>query len=281
MKLNDQINRIGARLAAVSAAIGLSFAASSASAMERHFTFTYEPETMVAGATEVEQWVTLAAGRTHVTGEGNYHRWDFRTELEHGVTDNWQASLYLNFSQESFFDPSTSISSSTFSFKGVSLENIVNIVNPANHAVGISLYLEPTYSGEEAEIETKIILGQRHGDWKWALNLSHAVEWEDNLHEIEGEFGASFGITRFFSKRWSVGLEVMNINKAPEYKYIETSSIYVGPVVTYRAEKWWATLSAMPQVFGRNWDGVNDGERNLDLVHNERVNVRLLIGFDL
>ena len=63
--------------------------------------------------------------------------------------------------------------------------------------------------------------------------------------------------------------------------YFSATAVYVGPVVSYRAEKWWATLTVMPQVFGRNWDGVNDGARNLDLVHNERINIRLIFGFDL
>ncbi|MBI3882117.1 MAG: hypothetical protein HY301_18915, partial [Verrucomicrobia bacterium] len=152
----------------------------------------------------------------------------------------------------------------------------------ANHCVGVSLYLEPSYAGETAEIEQKIILGQRHGDWKWALNLNHAVEWENSLHDIEGEFGAAFGLTRFLGKHWAVGLEARNINRSPRYSYIETSSIHVGPVVSFRQEKWSATLTVMPQVFGRNWkDGADDRSRNLDLIHNERVSVRLIIGFDL
>jgi len=104
----------------------------------------------------------------------------------------------------------------------------VNIVNPANHAVGVSLYLEPRYSGEEAEIETKIIVGQRHGDWKWALNLTHAVEWEDNLRAFEGEFGASFGIARRIGKQWSVGVEALSITKLPDYKMFESTAVYLG-----------------------------------------------------
>src|ERR1051325_3056202 len=276
-------NRSSARLNTALIGLGLAFASlPPAGATERLFTFTYEPVTMVAGAAEVEQWVTLGVGRASQSGQGNYNRWDFRTELEHGITDTWQAALYLNYSHESFFDATAlDPNMSQFSFKGVSLENIVNIVNPANHAVGVSLYLEPRYSGEEAEIETKIILGQRHGDWKWSLNLTHAVEWEDNLHALEGEFGASFGIARTFGKKWSVGVEALSVTKVPDYKEFETTAIYLGPVVSYRSEKWWATMTVMPQVFGRNWEGVNDGAHNLDLVHNERVNIRLLIGFDL
>ncbi len=47
------------------------------------------------------------------------------------------------------------------------------VLNPAEHAVGLTLYLEPRYSGDQAEVEEKIILGQRHGNWKWAFNLTH------------------------------------------------------------------------------------------------------------
>lgn len=256
-----------------------------ASALERSFTYTYEPETLPEGATELEQWVTLRAGRRELAGGANtvqnFNRWQFRTELEYGVTDIYQVALYLNSQQESFRDTSTGTDMSKFAFKGVSLENIVNIVNPANHAVGVSLYLEPGYSGDEAEIEQKIIFGQRHGNWKWALNLNHAVEWEHQLHDIEGEFGAAFGLTRFVGKQWAVGFEARNVNAMPDYKRVEYSAVYVGPVVSFRQEKWWTTLTVMPQVFGRNWDGANDGHRNLDLTHNERVNIRLLIGFNL
>jgi hypothetical protein len=52
-------------------------------------------------------------------------------------------------------------------------------------------------------------------------------------------------------------------------------------VVSYRQEKWWATLSVMPQVFGRNYEGDPDGYRNLELEGHERYNVRLLIGISL
>jgi hypothetical protein len=253
-------------------------------ANDRRFTYVYEPETMPAGAMEVEQWVSLRAGRKELVGGvndlQNYNRWDLRTELEYGVTDIYQIALYLNYGQKSYRD-AMGVDFSEFSFNGVSFENIVNILNPATHAVGVSLYLEPGYSGDEAEIETKIIIGQRHGAWKWALNLEHAVEWENQLNDVEGEFGASFGLARNLGKQWSVGIEARSVTKMPDYKEVESTAVYIGPVVSYRSESWWATLTVLPQVFGRNWDGANDAARNLDLVHNERLNIRLLIGFDL
>src|SRR6266404_3165111 len=167
---------------------------------ERRFTYTYEPETMPQGGMEFEQWITLRTQRTSggEVKQGNYNLWEFREELEYGVTDNYSVSLYLNAAAESFRDYNFTppANTSSFDFKGVSVENRYMAHNPAEHAVGLTLYLEPRYSGNEAEVEEKIILGQRHGNWKWAFNLSHATEWLDNLRTTEGEVDVSFGLAR-------------------------------------------------------------------------------------
>jgi len=251
-----------------------------AHANDRLFTYTYEPETMPEGAMEFEQWITSRAGRTSAVGQDKYNRWDLREELEYGVTDNYTVSLYLNTKSESYVD-SADEDYSKFSFEGISLENKYLVLNPAEHAVGLSLYLEPSYSGEEAELEQKIIIGQRHGDWKWALNLTHATEWEDHLEETVGEFEASFGVARHLNSRFALGLEARINSETKEYEEWESTAVYVGPVVSYRTDRWWAALSVMPQVWGKNYGGNPDGNTHLDLDHNERMNVRLIIGVDL
>jgi hypothetical protein len=251
----------------------------SASATERYFTYTYEPETMPKGLLEYEQWITLRAGRNKAVGQDNFNRWELRHELEYGVTDNYTLSLYLNESSESFRDPVTHANHSDFHFDGVSLENRFMVLNPADHAVGLALYLEPRYAGDEAEVEQRIILGQRHGDWKWALNLTHATEWSDNLHETEGEVEVSLGLTRNLGTRWSVGVEARDHNELPEYRIWENTALYFGPVATYRQEKWWATLTIMPQIFGASFHGNPDGNRWLELEGHERWNIRLIFGF--
>lgn len=251
-----------------------------AHATDRLFTYTYEPETMPEGAMEFEQWITSRAGRNSTVGQDKYHRWDLREELEYGVTDNYTIALYLNAKSESYVDAADN-SVSEFEFEGVSLENKYLVLNPAEHCVGLSLYLEPTFAGNEAELEQKIILGQRHGDWKWALNLTHATEWEDNFEEVVAEFEGSFGIARHLNSRWAVGLEARCKTEIEEYEEPESTAIYVGPTVSYRTEGWWAALSVMPQVWGNNYGSNPDGNSHLDLDHNERLNVRLLIGIDL
>jgi hypothetical protein len=250
-----------------------------AQADERRFTYSYEPETMPEGATEFEQWVTLRTQRNKTVGQDNFNRWEMRTALEYGVTDNYSVEFYLNWKSESFRDPATGSDNSKSEFNGISLENRYMVLNPANHAVGLTLYLEPRFSGEEAEIEQKIILGQRHGDWKWAFNLTHATEWSENFHKTEGELEASFGLARDLGKHWSLGLELRDHNELPEYRKWENTALFVGPVVSYRQEKWWAALTVLPQVYGANFGANPDGNRHLELEGHERVNIRLLFGF--
>lgn len=265
------------------AAASLCFAVAKAD--ERRFTYTYEPELLPQGAWEFEQWITLRTQRTSggEVRQGNYNLWELREELEYGVTDNYSLSLYLNTSAESFRDYSQSpaVNHSDFHFDGISLENRYMALNPANHPIGLTFYLEPRFSGDEAEIEEKIIVGQRYGDWKWAFNLVHATEWSDNLHTVEGEVEADLGIARDLDKHWSLGVEFRDHNELPDYRIWENTALFVGPSLSYRQEKWWATLSILPQIFGANFNGNPGGDSQLELEAHERVNIRLLFGITL
>src|SRR5678815_1738696 len=91
-------------------------------ANERIFTYSYQPETMPKGAWEVEQWATLRAGRNATVGQKDYKRWEFRTEAEYGVTDNYTVSLYVNESYETFRDPAGG-STHDLCWDGISIEN--------------------------------------------------------------------------------------------------------------------------------------------------------------
>jgi hypothetical protein len=253
----------------------------TAYANERFFTYTYEPETLPSGTTEFEQWVTLRTQRSEDAGQENYNRWELRDELEYGVTDNYTAAFYLNLLESTNYkDPATGNTVSDTEFKGVSIENRYMLWNPAEHAVGVTLYAEPAYSGDEAEIEERIIIGQRHGDWKWALNLVNETEWDLNGGGSEGVFEVDLGLTRHLSPRWSLGLEFRNHNVIPAYDEWEFTAFFLGPVVTFTTEKWSATLTVLPQVWGTNTDGGPDpdGVSGLELVDHERLDVRLIFG---
>jgi hypothetical protein len=277
------LGKVGKVVVAIGAACLM--CAFDAQADNRRFTYTYEPELLPKGGLEFEQWVTLGTQRT-AGGEvqqENYNLWEIREELEYGVTDNYSVSLYLNFSAESYRDHSKDpiVNTSDFNFDGVSIENRYMVWDPAKKPVGLTLYLEPRFAGDEAELEQKIILGQRYGDWKWAFNLVHATEWSDNWHQTEGELEADIGVARDLSNKWSLGLELRNHNELPDYRIWENTALFLGPVVSYRQERWWAALSVMPQIWGKNFDGNPDNNTTFELEGHEHLNVRLLISFSL
>ena len=252
--------------------------AGSAAANERYFTYTYEPETMPKGGWEFEQWVTSRLTRNANVGQEGFQRWELRHSAEYGVTDNYTVELYVNENIQSFRDPMAGSSSTTFTFDGISVENRFLVLNPAEHAVGLTLYVEPRFSGPEFELEEKIILGQRQGNWKWALNLTHATDWSNHFRQVEGEVEASFGIARDLGKHWAVGLELRDHNEIPDYRRWENTAIFLGPTVSYRRANWWTALSVMPQVYGANFTGNPDGISHLDLQGHERLDVRLVFG---
>lgn len=263
----------------LAAGLGAALSSSTALAHERLFTYSYEPETMPQGLFEYEQWATLRTQRNDAVGQANYNKWEVRHSLEYAVTDNYTVEGYVNWNYESFHDPVNGEGNSDFHFDGISIENRYMVLNPAEKPVGLTLYLEPRIALDEAEVEEKIILGQRHGKWKWALNLTHATEWSDNFHTTEGEVEGTFGLAYNLNKHWAVGIEARDHNEVPDYSQWENTAVFLGPVVSYHVEKWWATLTVMPQIYGANFIDDPDKNHHFDLEGHEKLDVRLIVGF--
>src|SRR5215475_9941300 len=68
------------------------FCVSLARADEAIFAWTYTTDLLPKGKWEFEQWMTARWEKEH----GAYNVFDFREELEYGLTDNLQIALYLN-----------------------------------------------------------------------------------------------------------------------------------------------------------------------------------------
>ncbi len=253
--------------------------AGTALADNRIFTYTYEPEVEPKGDWELEQSVTSRLGRNAAVGQQEYQKWEFRTEIEHGVTDRYTVGLYINDTYVHERDPVSGKTTDDNRFTGISIENRYQLLDPVENPVGLTLYLEPTWDGQNAELEQKIIIGQRHGEWKWAVNLSHATEWEGDINNYEGELELSAGLARNLTEHWTLGLEIRDHNELPLYQQWENSVIYAGPTLSYHRQKWWAALSVMPQIYGWNASGNPDQNPHLELEGHERLNVRLIVGF--
>ncbi len=122
----------------------------------RHFTFLYEANTSAQGSLELENWVTWR----RATGPGRFDQVDFRHELEYGVTDTFQASIYL---ADWFYEHDRERSG--FAYSDSAIELIYNLTNPVVDPVGLSIYGELRVGNRLIELESKLI-AQKNFEWQ-------------------------------------------------------------------------------------------------------------------
>ena len=257
--------------------LGGVFIPGKALADESIFAWTYTTDLLPKGKWEAEHWTTGRFQKEH----GTYNAVDLREEVEYGVTDDFQASLYLNHhyarAKDSFpkadpnnperrlpgryetggedvhpgHDPSQPFE--TYHFEGVSLELIYRLLSPYKDGIGLALYLEPEVGPDDAELEGKILL---HKTWLddqlvWALNLNYAVEYEkqlENEYSRDSMFEWFTGLSYRFVPNWSAGLEFWNHHEFANATQHEHSAYFTGPTLHYGGKSWWATIGFLHQL---------------------------------
>ena len=206
----------------------------------RHFTFLYEANTSARESLELENWVTWQ----RTTGPGRFDQVDFRHELEYGVTDKFQASIYV---ADWFYENDREHSG--FAYSDTAIELIYNLTNPVVDPVGLSIYGELRTGDRLLELESKLIAQKNFGPLILAYNATLESVWEGNhLAERQGEFSQALGASYEISPRISVGLELLHEFVLPEWHDEEKiTNLFVGPNVSYRRGNWFVTITALAQ----------------------------------
>src|SRR2546423_6340842 len=112
------------------------FVALPAFAGSRRFTYVYEVTTSPPGDVEIENWITW---KTHKPDDRGFDQVDFRHELEFGITEHFQAAIYLadwNYHRGASAEPRG------FTLRGSALELIYNFTNPVADPIGLAVYQE-------------------------------------------------------------------------------------------------------------------------------------------
>ena len=263
-----------------------------ARADENLFGYTYLTDVLPKGKWEFEQWVTARTGKE----SGRFLGTDLRTEIETGLTDRLQGSLYLNYN---YFNIKGAHASSgplndrnRFGISGTSAEFKYQLRSPYKDSFGLSLYLEPGYGTiegsdgsrhQEIELEGKLIL-EKHwledtliGAFNYTLEPEWARRAGNHAFDLSLKMEWTTGLTYRIAPHWYAGLETRAqtefagaaLNKS---KFV---AAFAGPVLHYGAERWWATLTVLPQVWG--WPDAR-GKGGLALDDHERLEVRLKFG---
>jgi hypothetical protein len=244
---------------------------------ERLFGYVEEAEVLPKGGLEFEQWLTHRRGRA----DGVFAAWDIREELEYGVTDQMTVAGYLNFKSTHSEGVTGLADADSFEFEGISTELKYQVLNPNTKPLGVLLYGEATYNGDEFELEERLVLQKNLGEkWVTAFNVTLEEEWAFTPTDTEEELTLELtaGVAYKINSHWSVGLEGRNHRVfAPGFNFgnRKANAWFVGPNVHYGRKNWWATLTVLPQVHGSP-----ETRNGLQLDYHEKIEVRLLAGID-
>jgi hypothetical protein len=211
---------------------------------DQPFTTIYTTDIQSEGGRELEQTLVWKTNEADV----RFNDLQERTEIEYGIKDYLQGSLYLNydFEQSREHDPFGPVE--TANAFGTSGELILRLLNPYFDPIGFAVYFEPAWSAKEHSIETKVLLQKNffNDTLRTVLNINFEDTWSKVRHgpyekasALEINLGAMYNVTPDFS----VGLEMDNEHgfdgeilggSASE----ASNSFFLGPTIQYIGHPW-------------------------------------------
>jgi hypothetical protein len=208
----------------------------------RRFTFVYEAPTTPPGVIEAENWVTW---QMHPPNESHFNEVDFRHEVEFGITNNFQASLYL---ADWNYHSALSHLPDDVSYTDTAIELIYNFSNPLTDPVGLSGYEEIQAGDRHGELESKLIAQRDFGRFVASYNLTLEAEWNGaGWKEHDGELQQALGLSYELSPRFFLGSECLHEVALPNWTDHGRVSFFVGPNFSIRSGRWWMTVTPLAQ----------------------------------
>jgi hypothetical protein len=200
---------------------------------------------------------------------GQYSYLQNKEEIEYGVTDKLQASLYINWSYANaarngidgmtggpgvsqFMNPAGDPFGrySRARFDSFSFEFIYQVLNPVTDPIGLALYVEPEFGPLERELEWRLILQKNFLDDRLiiAANIMGKIEREqyaDGSIEKASPLDLTLGAAYRFVDNWSFGIEGRIHNEFTGYFFNnpEHSAFFLGPTIHYGGKNFWATVA--------------------------------------
>jgi len=257
-----------------------------ARADDRPFAMAYTTDLEARYETEIEQETTWSSGHAREA----FQQIESRTELEYGVTDDFQASFYLTYDWARTHAPFAPVE--TESAPGVSAEFIYRVMNVYFDPIGLALYAEPSIANGARSFEVKALLQKNflNDRLRVVLNINVEDNWDkndfghyDESSALEFFTGAAYNLT----PEWSAGLELDNergfdgllLGGSPRYA---DNAWFVGPAISYEGPSFRVVLGIQAQL---PWASdpthtpgtISDGY----LADAERFRVRLRIASDI
>lgn len=274
--------------AALLCSASLITATSLIQADENYFGTVRGSETLPAGHVDVYQSTTLRTGKD----VGTYRAWDFDTEVEYGFTDRFQMSVEIKQHAFDIHGMEELEDGRFYKFGGVEIAAKYRFNSVFKDGYGLTFrpefgFLRNDDVGglhqKEVFIAPGIIYQKNfyddtlvfvaNGGFELAWGKKPAEEYDKEL-SLQG----GLGLTYRFAPNWFAGVETRIRSEYPDFDLgnHEHTVLFVGPVLHYGAEKWWATLQWGYQVWGK---GV-DEPAGMTFAEESRHEVRLKVGFN-
>lgn len=226
--------------------LGAAWISENALADRRSYVWTYEYQTMPKGMTEIEYYLTEEQPNIEKARPNTWKHW---FELEYGITDHWDISMYQQIKQ------SNKVSSSTFEYDGFKIRTRYRIMERGKLPVDTLLYLEYIRPGDfkkPNELEEKLVLAKDIENFNISYNQIFKQELKSSgKAKYEYAAGISYEITPAFK----IGLE--SKGSYTDRKY------YIGPTIGWASSKFWVSAGVAAGLNKRSDD----------------MQVRMIIGF--
>ena len=233
--------RLNCTTAVLAVVISLCCQTAPCHAHDRKLVWSYETTTAAQGEWEYEQWVTYKGGSA---ADPSSNRLDFREEIEHGITDNWQIAFYL-----SDWRVSWDATSSQTQWRDVAFETIYRFTEPDTDILGSAIYGEVKVGDNLLVLEGKLLLEKDIGPLVMVYNFTLEAKWEGTrLTESVGEYKNSFGLSHPLGGGLSAGFELEQFSEAAAWEDWSASTVYAGPNAQYRSGKFFVTAAPQWQV---------------------------------
>lgn len=260
--------------------------AAPARADDQPFLTVYMTDIDGQGEREVEQWLWWKSGETGVS----YNNFLSRSELEYGITDSLQGSIYFNYEWENVRSHQPPFPSDTENSVGVSGELIWRLLNSDFDPFGLAFYVEPSWNTDEREIESKVLLQRNflNDVLRWAVNVNFEDDWDrkENGWERNGAIEFDTGVTYAVTSEINAGFEFNN-ERSFEGLVIggaaheQASAFFLGPTIDYEPLPWKITAGVQAQL---PWATSPDGNPGAVIggfeTRAERVRMALRISRD-
>lgn len=221
---------------------------SAAQANPRPFPFTYIVPTEPQGDLELELYADMLPVKVLDAEEKKPTKLllpQYQIEMEYGITHKLELGLYLTLAPR----PGESYSSVPSLTEGNGLKQRLKyrFDDPGEWPIDVAVYGELTEREKEIEIEAKLILERRFGDFRIATNLVLEREYEF-AGEAAWVLNPSLGLTYQITPRFHPGIESFVRYELPDEAepgpkpFEDRPQAYVGPTMLFSfGDIWWSS----------------------------------------